>query len=75
MFDRLRRRAPRHCGADGIWSQARFYCGMWDLLVELFTPLPHPFKLARVAWRPTSSKSCGGGREGGAFPLVRGYLV
>eukprot|EP00964_Phaeocystis_antarctica_P159707 scaffold130874_cov36-Phaeocystis_antarctica.AAC.2 len=27
------------------------------------------------AWCPTSSKSCGGGREGGAFPLVRGYLV
>ena len=32
MFDRLRRRAPQHCGADGIWSQAQFYgCGTWDV--------------------------------------------
>ena len=31
-FDRLRRRAPQHCGADGIWSQAQFYgCGTWDV--------------------------------------------
>jgi hypothetical protein len=31
-FDRLRRRAPQLCGADGIWSKAQFYgCGTWDV--------------------------------------------
>ena len=30
--NRLRRRAPQLCGADGIWSKAQFYgCGTWDV--------------------------------------------
>ena len=30
-FDRLRRRAPQLCGADGIWPKAQFFgYGTWD---------------------------------------------
>jgi hypothetical protein len=30
--NRLRRRAPQLCGADGIWSKAQLYgCGTWDV--------------------------------------------